>query len=190
MECFYFFAENKNGSAFPLHSTLKTGSGRINAPHGGRNRIYVMPRHKKTPTALSANYLACLKMECITNMEDFFETSKRSGEKRNASPHLTAGELYFELFFKKTDKIVFERRILSFSAGGENFPLNPDGFCSVHKMVCLAFLGRKTAAISRVAKQTILMRRAQKNEQERQPIFVLHAIKHGYDGHKKSPNSL
>ena len=42
-----------------------------------------MPRHKKTPTALSANYLACLKMECITNMEDFFETSK--GEYKKAS---------------------------------------------------------------------------------------------------------
>jgi len=40
-------------------------------------------------------------------------------------------------------------------------------------MVCLAFSGRKTAAISRVAKQTILMRRAQKNEQERQLIFVI-----------------
>jgi hypothetical protein len=129
-------------------------------------------------------------MEVVAKMGVLFEKSKSSGEKRNASPHLTAGELHFELFFKKTDKIVFERRILSFSAGGENFPLNPDGFCSVHKMVCLAFLGRKTAAISRVAKQTILMRRAQKNEQERQPIFVLHAIKHGYDGHKKSPNSL
>ena len=114
-----------------------------------------------------------VKMLRITKMGVLFEKSKRSGEKRNASPHLTASELYFELFFKKTDKIVFERRILSFSAGGENFPLNPDGFCSVHKMVCLAFSGRKTAAISRVAKQTILMRRAQKNEQERQPIFVI-----------------
>lgn len=125
------------------------------------------------PTVKLANTRRLYRMLDNAKMGVLFEKSKRSGEKRNASPHLTAGELYFELFFKKTDKIVFERRILSFSAGGENFPLNPDGFCSVHKMVCLAFSGRKTAAISRVAKQTILMRRAQKNEQERQPIFVI-----------------
>lgn len=62
--------------------------------------------------------------------------------------------------------------------------------CLFFHTMSVSLIGRKTAAISRVAKQTILMRRAQKNEQERQPIFVLHAIKHGYDGHKKSPNSL
>ena len=85
------------------------------------------------PTALLANLVACFKWKSLQTMGVLFEKSKRSGEKRNASPHFPAGELYFELSFKKTDKIVFERKILSFSAGGENFPLNPNGFCSVHK---------------------------------------------------------
>ena len=125
------------------------------------------------PTALLANLVACFKCSALQRW-GFFSRKARDRAKKETLRHISRRVSFTSSSFsKKTDKIVFERRILSFSAGGENFPLNPDGFCSVHKMVCLAFSGRKTAAISRVAKQTILMRRAQKNEQERQPIFVI-----------------
>ena len=45
-----------------------------------------------------------VKMLRITKMGVLFEKSKRSGEKRNASPHLTASELYFELPLEKSNE--------------------------------------------------------------------------------------
>lgn len=100
-----------------------------------------------------------------------FEKSKRSGEKRNASPHLTAGELHFELFFKKTDKIVFERRILSFSAGGGNFTLNPDGFCSVHKLFNFGIYRQKNGCHVPCSPKLKSSSVGKKFNRDRQPSF-------------------
>ena len=47
------------------------------------------------------------------------------------------------------------------------------GALTLHTGVGAVLYTTEPAAISCVAKQTILMRRAQKNEQERQPIFVM-----------------
>ena len=115
------------------------------------------------PTVKLANTRRLYRMLDNAKMGVLFEKSKRSGEKRNASPHLTASELYFELFFKKTDKIIFERRVLSFCAGRGNFTLNPDGFCSVHNLLGFGVIDRKTAVISRV-RQNLRVSSEEKNQ--------------------------
>ena len=50
------------------------------------------------------------------------------------------------------------------------------GALTLHTGVGAVLYTTEPAAISCVAKQTISMRRAQKNEQERQPIFVYYLI--------------
>ena len=45
-----------------------------------------------------------VKMLRITKMGVLFEKSKRSGEKRNASPHFTAGERHFEFPLEKSNE--------------------------------------------------------------------------------------
>ena len=115
------------------------------------------------PTVKLANTRRLYRMLDNAKMGVLFEKSKRSGEKRNISPHFTAGELYFELSFKKTDKIIFERRVLSFCAGRGNFTLNPDGFCSVHNLLGFGVIDRKTAVISRV-RQNLRVSSEEKNQ--------------------------
>ena len=56
------------------------------------------------PTAKLANARRLFQMVDIAKMGVLFEKSKRSGEKRNISPHLTAGKLHFELPLEKSNE--------------------------------------------------------------------------------------
>ena len=56
------------------------------------------------PTVKLANTRRLYRMLDNAKMGVLFEKSKRSGEKRNALPHLPAGELYFELPLEKSNE--------------------------------------------------------------------------------------
>ena len=90
-------------------------------------------------------------------------------KKRFATSH---GEwALLRALFQKTDKIVFERRILSFSAGGGNFTLNPDGFCSVHKLFNFGIYRQKNGCHVPCSPKLKSSSVGKKFNRDRQPSF-------------------